>query len=97
MATYDAERSPRSSSYAYHRPLGCSMNNMPLFLVGSARSVLDAFFYGRAFAETVNERLGLAMDDLLSDFGKWDAERRQALRYANALLLAHPIRPTSGI
>lgn len=47
---------------------------------GSSRSVLDAFFYGKAFAEVVNERLGVVADDLLLEFNKRDAERRQAFR-----------------
>ena len=45
---------------------------------GSDRSVLEAFFLGRAFAETVNDRLGAALGDLLSEIAKADAERRQA-------------------
>lgn len=42
--------------------------------------MLEAFYYGRAFAETLNERLGGALDDLLSEIGKQDAERREAIR-----------------
>ena len=45
---------------------------------GSDRSVLEAFFLGRAFAETINDRLGAALGDLLSEIAKADAERRQA-------------------
>ncbi|DBB07309.1 TPA: hypothetical protein ACH3X3_008809 [Trebouxia sp. C0006] len=44
---------------------------------GSDRSVLEAFFIGRAFAETVNDRLGAALGDFLSEIAKADAERRQ--------------------
>ncbi|KAK9810878.1 hypothetical protein WJX73_005046 [Symbiochloris irregularis] len=47
---------------------------------GSSRSVLDAFFYGKAFAEVVNERLGTLADEALVKFNKADAERRQAVR-----------------
>ena len=47
-------------------------------IAGSDRSVLEAFFLGRAFAETVNDRLGAALGDLLSEIAKADAERRQA-------------------
>ncbi|KAK9822337.1 hypothetical protein WJX74_009716 [Apatococcus lobatus] len=43
-------------------------------------SILDAFFLGRAFAETLNERLGAFLGDLLSEFGKQDAERQRALK-----------------
>ena len=48
---------------------------------GSDRSVLEAFFLGRAFAETVNDRLGAALGDLLSEIAKADAERRHAWRW----------------
>lgn len=44
--------------------------------------MLEAFFIGRALAETVNERLGAALGDALAEFGKWDAETRQAIRWA---------------
>ena len=47
-------------------------------ITGSDRSVLEAFFIGRAFAETVNDRLGAALGDFLSEIAKADAERRQA-------------------
>eukprot|EP00884_Botryococcus_braunii_P018322 jgi/Botrbrau1/5173/Bobra.0172s0044.1 len=47
---------------------------------GSARSVLDAFFLGRAFAEVLNERFGALVEDFLSDVGKREAEIRQSLR-----------------
>ncbi|KAL3147919.1 hypothetical protein ABBQ32_002629 [Trebouxia sp. C0010 RCD-2024] len=43
----------------------------------SNKAVLEAFFLGRAFAEAINDRLGAALGDLLSEFGKADAERRQ--------------------
>ena len=49
--------------------------------LGSSKSILDAFYYGKAFAETVNERLGAALDDLLSELGKQDAERRESMRW----------------
>ena len=47
---------------------------------GSSKSILDAFFYGKAFAEALNERLGAALDDVLSEVGKQDAERRESMR-----------------
>lgn len=47
---------------------------------GSNRSILDAFYYGKAFAETMNERLGAALDDVLSELGRQDAERRESMR-----------------
>ena len=49
---------------------------------GSSRSVLDAFFYGRAFAEVLNEKLGEVADDVLVRVSKLDAERQQAFRWA---------------
>ncbi len=44
--------------------------------------MLEAFFIGRALAETLNERLGSAVGDALADFGKFDAETRQRIRCA---------------
>ena len=51
-------------------------------MAGSSRSVLDAFFYGRAFAEVANQRLGELADEALVRLGKLDAERQQAFRCA---------------
>lgn len=48
--------------------------------VGPNSSLLDAFFYGKAFAETLNEKVGTALDDALATIGKQDAERREAFR-----------------
>ncbi|EFN50711.1 hypothetical protein CHLNCDRAFT_142594 [Chlorella variabilis] len=45
-----------------------------------SKNILEGFFIGRALAETVNERLGAALGDALAEFGKWDAETRQAIR-----------------
>ena len=42
--------------------------------------MLEAFFVGRALAEVLNERLGAALGDALAEFGKFDAETRQAIR-----------------
>ena len=43
--------------------------------------MLNAFFIGRALAETVNERLGSAVGDVLAEIGKIDAELRRSLQY----------------
>ena len=51
------------------------------FHAGTNGSLLDAFYYGKAFAETLNEKLGTALDDVLASIGKQDAERREAIRY----------------
>ena len=42
--------------------------------------MLEAFFIGRALAETLNERAGSALGDALANFGTLDAEFRQGLR-----------------
>ncbi|EIE21144.1 hypothetical protein COCSUDRAFT_57061 [Coccomyxa subellipsoidea C-169] len=46
----------------------------------SSRSILEAFYYGRAFAETLNAKVGAVVEDVLSDIGKQSAESSQALR-----------------
>lgn len=45
-----------------------------------SRGVLEAFFYGRALAEVVNERLGAAAVQLFSEVGKFAAEFDDNLR-----------------
>ena len=52
----------------------------PNSYAGPNSSLLDAFYYGKAFAETLNEKLGTVLDDVLANIGKQDAERREALR-----------------
>mmetsp|Transcript_177 Transcript_177/g.454 ORF Transcript_177/g.454 Transcript_177/m.454 type:complete len:193 (-) Transcript_177:328-906(-) len=47
---------------------------------GENRAVLDAFFVGRALAEVVNEKLGTAVGELLSEVAKRDSERRREMR-----------------
>ncbi len=47
-----------------------------------ANGVLDAFFLGKAIAETVNERLGAALGDALSEITKVNAEAQAAFRSA---------------
>ena len=42
--------------------------------------MLEAFFIGRALAETVNERLGSAVGDVLAEVGKLDAEIRRSVQ-----------------
>eukprot|EP00241_Pyramimonas_parkeae_P012019 CAMPEP_0114226430 /NCGR_PEP_ID=MMETSP0058-20121206/1233_1 /TAXON_ID=36894 /ORGANISM="Pyramimonas parkeae, CCMP726" /LENGTH=191 /DNA_ID=CAMNT_0001337165 /DNA_START=73 /DNA_END=648 /DNA_ORIENTATION=- len=48
--------------------------------VAENRQVLDAFFVGRALAEVVNEKVGSALGEILSEVAKKDAERRRDLR-----------------
>lgn len=45
-----------------------------------SRQVLDAFFLGKALADTVTDRLGAAVGDALAEAAKFDAERREELR-----------------
>jgi len=42
--------------------------------------LLQAFFIGRALAETLNEQAENAIANALSDIGKFDAEQREKLR-----------------
>lgn len=46
----------------------------------TSRSILEAFYYGRAFAETLNAKVGAALEDVLSDISKQSAESSQAVR-----------------
>ena len=50
---------------------------------GASGDVLEAFYYGRAFAEVLGERVSAATTEVLSELGKMDAERRQASRFAS--------------
>lgn len=45
-----------------------------------AFNLLEGFFLGRAFAQTLNERLGSVAADIFSEFAKADAERREQMR-----------------
>ncbi len=42
--------------------------------------VTNAFFFGRALAEVLSERLEESFTNALSEFGKFDAEQREHLR-----------------
>ncbi|PSN17477.1 hypothetical protein C7271_17540 [filamentous cyanobacterium CCP5] len=46
----------------------------------SSNSVLEAFFLGRALAETLSEKTEQALTEALSQLGKFDAEQRENLR-----------------
>lgn len=41
---------------------------------------VDAFFLGRALAETVNKEIEKTLTNALSELGKFDAEQREKLR-----------------
>eukprot|EP00249_Psilotum_nudum_P030472 c43121_g1_i1 orf=665-1144(-) len=45
-----------------------------------SRAVLDAFFLGKAFAETVSEKIGTVVGEFLSDLGRLQAEQQRQLR-----------------
>ncbi|MFB2880368.1 DUF6825 family protein [Floridanema aerugineum] len=42
--------------------------------------LIQAFFVGRAVAETLNQQLEYALTNLMSEVGKFDAEQRENLR-----------------
>eukprot|EP00850_Spirogloea_muscicola_P011681 SM000073S21457 [mRNA] locus=s73:417074:419428:+ [translate_table: standard] len=46
----------------------------------TSRAVLDAFFLGKALAETINERLGNAVGEVLSNISSLQAEQREQAR-----------------
>lgn len=84
-------RSPEASRALGSRSFGLAQRGRAHTLVahatggedqekGESRAVLDAFFFGRAFAEVVNEKLGTAVGELLSEVAKKDAERRREMR-----------------
>eukprot|EP00245_Coleochaete_scutata_P006496 TRINITY_DN2095_c0_g3_i1.p1 TRINITY_DN2095_c0_g3~~TRINITY_DN2095_c0_g3_i1.p1 ORF type:complete len:169 (-),score=30.29 TRINITY_DN2095_c0_g3_i1:658-1164(-) len=46
----------------------------------TSKAILDAFFLGKALAETVNERIGTTLGEILSEIGKQQAEQREQVR-----------------
>ncbi len=48
----------------------------------SADAATEAFYYGRAFVQTLGERVGGALGEFLSEAGRKDAERQRAIRHA---------------
>ena len=42
--------------------------------------VIEAFLFGKAFAEVATEKLEDSLTNFVSDFGKYDAETREKLR-----------------
>lgn len=42
--------------------------------------VTDAFFFGKALAEVLNEKLADSFTNVISEIGKFDAEQREKLR-----------------
>ncbi|CAL5229974.1 g13405 [Coccomyxa viridis] len=77
----ESQLTSRSSGRSRARNLvSAAYNSGPNSYAGPNSSLLDAFYYGKAFAETLNEKLGTVLDDVLANIGKQDAERREALR-----------------
>ncbi|KAH9297760.1 hypothetical protein KI387_029442, partial [Taxus chinensis] len=46
----------------------------------NSKAVLDAFFIGKAFAEALNERVGAAVGEFLSEVGRLQAEQQKQAR-----------------
>jgi hypothetical protein len=59
------------------------------------RPTLQAFFIGRALAEIVNERAGLAFENLLAEVGKTTAELTKSLEQLPAEVVARAEREMS--
>lgn len=52
------------------------------------KSVIQAFFLGKALAETISEKLEDALSNTLSELGKFDAEQRENLRQFTTEVMA---------
>ena len=59
-------------------PQGCPYGYPAV--AGSGNAAADAFYFGKAFVQTLSERLGTALGEALSEAGRHDAELRQAMR-----------------
>ena len=57
--------------------------------------VIHAFFFGRALAEVLNEKLEDTLTNALSELGKFDAEQRENLRQFIAEVQMRAERDTS--
>lgn len=57
------------------------------FIVGENenRSVLDAFFLGKALAEVINERIESTVGEVLSTIGKFQAEQQKQVQEIQVL------------
>ncbi|KAB2623488.1 hypothetical protein D8674_038352 [Pyrus ussuriensis x Pyrus communis] len=49
----------------------------PGFGIGDSRSVLDAFFLGKALGEAINERIESGVGEFLSTIGRLQAEQQK--------------------
>jgi hypothetical protein len=57
-----------------------------------SKPVIDAFFLGRAFAETIQSKLEEELTNALSELGKFDAEQRERLRQFTEEVMARAVR-----
>jgi uncharacterized coiled-coil protein SlyX len=57
-----------------------------------SKPVIDAFFLGRAFAETIQSKLEEGLTNALSELGKFDAEQRERLRQFTEEVMARATR-----
>ncbi|KAK6937669.1 hypothetical protein RJ641_031177 [Dillenia turbinata] len=69
-------RNPRFSRFTAHSNSGPSG---PLDS-GDSRSVLDAFFLGKALAEVINERIESTVGEFLSTIGRLQAEQQKQVQ-----------------
>ncbi|MDX2100674.1 MAG: hypothetical protein SFW36_23080 [Leptolyngbyaceae cyanobacterium bins.59] len=58
--------------------------------------LIQAFFIGRALAETVSENMEATFTDALSELGKFDAEQRERLRQFTEQVLERAQREESA-
>jgi Sec-independent protein translocase protein TatA len=56
------------------------MSKVLLSFIEMTNPVTEAFFYGRALAEVLTEKLESNLTNALSDLGKFDAELKENLR-----------------
>jgi hypothetical protein len=57
-----------------------------------SKPIIDAFFLGRAFAETLQSKLEEGATSFLSELGKFDAEQRERLRQFTEEVMARASR-----
>lgn len=53
--------------------------------------MLEAFFIGRALAETVNERLGSVVGDAVAEIGRIEAELRRSIQYVGRIFFFYTL------
>ncbi|ERN18864.1 hypothetical protein AMTRI_Chr07g75540 [Amborella trichopoda] len=58
----------------------CSSTPNPSPGESDSKAVLDAFFVGKALAETLNERIGSTVGEFLSVVGRWQAEQQKQVQ-----------------